>query len=485
MSESSVEQISEKQSKHVLKAGALGSFGVAALGAVMMAPALGIYANLGLISAESGKIGPFVFILALICTLPTAFSYALITREIPSAGSAYTWLSEAINPFVGLWIGVLLLETYLFCVILQPIVFGVFFNELLTTLFHWPASYATSMAGVVISTVIVASISYPGIQISAKAAMIVAIAEVVVVLLLSGSILASLLGHGHLSPAPFLPSQSLHGSHGLFQGLVFGLLSFVGFGVITTAAEETHSPRSVIPRVMVIACVFLGIYWALTSWSFCLAFPPEAWGQYVVKGTNPVAVMARQYWHGGSVVVVMTAITAALGVYLASVVGFARIAYAMGRDGTIPLFFGRLHSRYKVPWPAQHVGFIITLGAAAAWCRWLGIYLSYDWWGTVLVFFAMVSNIFVNIGCIVFFYRSRRQEFNWFWHVVLPVLGIATSLLPLYYSFGVGLWREGWQRGQSIILFCLVSVVLSTVYTFALGAVKPQVLRRSSSTLSR
>jgi amino acid transporter len=485
VSDLNVKTVSEKSSQNVLKAGALGSFGVAALGAVMMAPALGIYANLGLISAESGKTGPFVFLLALLLTLPTAFSYALITREIPSAGSAYTWLSEAINPFVGFWMGVLLLETYLFCVILQPIVFGVFFNELLTTLFHWQTTFATSTVGVLVSTVIVASVAYPGIQISAKAAMVVAVIEVLVVLALSGTILAILFVHGRVSAAPFLPSQALHGSRGLFQGLVFGLLSFVGFGVITTAAEETHSPRSVIPRVMVIACVFLGIYWALTSWSLCLAFPAEAWETYVVKGTNPVAVMARQYWHGGAIVVIITAISAALGVYLASVVGYARIAYAMGRDGTLPAFFAHLHPRFKVPWAAQHFGFVVTLGVAALWCHWLGIYLSYDWWGTVLVFFAMVSNIFVNIGCMVFFYRFRRREFNWFWHVVLPILGIATSIFPLYYSFGVGLWREGWQRGQSIILFCLLVVVLSTLYTFILGALKPEVLRRTTPTLSQ
>ncbi len=111
-----------------LRASALGALGVAALGSVMMAPALGIYANLGLISAASGKVAPAIFLVALLCTLPTAVSYALIAREIPSAGSAYTWLSEAINPFVGTWMGLLLLATYLFCVILQPILFGLFYN---------------------------------------------------------------------------------------------------------------------------------------------------------------------------------------------------------------------------------------------------------------------------------------------------------------------------------------------------------------------
>ena len=95
----------------------------------------------------------------------------------------------------------------------------------------------------------------------------------------------------------------------------------------------------------------------------------------------------------------------------------------------------------------QHVGLIVTLAVAALWFRWLGIYLSYDWWGTVVVFLAMVSNIFVNIGCPVFFCRSRRREFNWFCPVPLPIIGLATSPLLLCFPFGLGPWSAGWQRG--------------------------------------
>jgi amino acid transporter len=175
--------------------------------------------------------------------------------------------------------------------------------------------------------------------------------------------------------------------------------------------------------------------------------------------------------------VTLTAITAALGVYLASVVGYARIAFAMGRDGTLPAFFGRLHPRYKIPWVAQHIAFLLALGVGALWCRWLGVYMAYDWWGTVLVFFAMISNIFVDIGCAVFFYRFRRALFSTFWHLLLPVLGIATSLLPLYYSFGPSLWRQGWKRGESVVLFSLLMLVLATGYTVVWAAFRPEALR--------
>ena len=463
-----------------LKASALGIWTVAALGSVMMAPALGIYANLGLVSAASGKIAPAVFLAALLLTLPTALSYALIAREVPSAGSAYTWLCKAVNPFVGTWMGLLLVATYLFLVILQPILFGVFFNELLAFLFHIQTGYGTWMVGVLISTLIVALLAYPGIEIAANTSLMLTVFESAVVLALSCTIFDLLFSQGRLNFTPFNPAECLHGSHGFSGALVFGLLSFVGLGVITTAAEETHSPRSVIPRAMMLACVIVGIFWALTSWGFSLALPPDAWAQYVNKGVNPAAVVARQYWRGGSILVIVTAITAVLGVYLASVVGYARVAYAMGRDGTLPTFLGKLHPKHRVPWNAQHLAFLVTLAVTAIWGRWVGTYVSYDWWGSTVVFFAMISNIFVCVGCLVFFYRFRRKSFSWLGHGLVPVLGMLASILPLYYSFGPSLWNLGWKKGQSIVLFSVLVVVSSAVYTISLKYTKPEVLQRAT-----
>lgn len=466
--------------ENTLRAGAMSTLGVAALGAVMMAPALGIYANLGLIGAEGGRVAPAVFLLALLCTLPTAVSYALISREIPSAGSAYTWLSDSLTPEIGMWIGSLVAAMYFFAVILQPILFGLFFNDLLSSVFRVETGYGTWLAGVLISTAFVALLAYPGVQISAKGSIVLMICELTVVLGLAGTILAVQLTRGHVDFSPFNPLEALHGRRGLFAGLVFALLTFVGFGVITTAAEETRSPRETIPRVVILACVLLGLFWALTSWPFSLALPDTAWATQVAQGINPVAVAARRYWNSASVIVTVTALSAVLGVYLASIVGYGRIVYAMGRDGTMPSWFAQLHPKYQVPWNAQHVVLGVTVLADAMWARWLGIYQSYDWWGTAVVFFAMISNIFVNVGCTVYFFRFKRDRFHWLWHGVMPVLGVATSVLPLYYSFGPDLWQAGWKKGQSVILFCLAVTIASVLYTAALRVWRPMVLRRES-----
>jgi len=443
----------------------LGVVSVAALGSVMMAPALGIYANLGLISASAGVAAPAVFLVALLCTLPTAVSYALIAQEIPSAGSAYTWLSDAVNPWVGTWIGLLLLITYFFCVVLQPILFGLFFADLVAALMHVSAGYGLWLVGVLLSTAIVAAFAYPGIEIAAKSSLILTVIEAVVVLALAVTVVLALGHRAEIRFAPFNPLASMGGTAGFSRALVFGLLCFVGFGVIATAAEETHSPREVIPKAMILSCVILGLFWALTSWPFCLAIFPQAWGQYVAEGVNPIGLIAREYWAGASVLVTITAITAVLGVYLASMVGYSRVAYAMGRDRALPSFFGKLHPKYRTPWNAQHLAFIATLIIVPIWGRWIGTYLSYDWWGSAVVFFSMIANIFVSIGCTVIFYRFRRERANWFLHAMVPLLGILTSAFPLYFSFGPDLWNLGWKKGQSVILFSVFVILASLAYT--------------------
>jgi amino acid transporter len=461
-----------------LKSNALGAFGAAALGFVMMAPALSIYANLGPISGAAGNIAPAVFLVALLCILPTAASFALIAREIPSAGSGYTWLSMAVNRWVGTWLGLVLLATFLFCIILQPILFGLFFNELLASVFHVAVGYWTWVGGVLISTLIVAALAYPGVEIAAKSSLIMTLFEAAVVFALGCTLLVAVSSHARVDLSPFNPIGSLHGSRGFAEGLVFGILSFVGFGVIATAAEETDSPRTIIPRAILVACLILGLFWAFTSWGFCLVVPPEAWGRYVAQGTNPVAMVAQTYWRGGAILVIITAMAAVFGVYLASVVGYARVAYAMGRDGTLPHALAKLHPKYRVPWNAQHMAFAVALTVATLWGRWIGTYNSYVWWGSTVVFFAMISYVLVNIGCAVYFYRFKRKEFSKVWHGLFPLLGLGVSAFVLYYSFGPNLWHAGWKQGQSVVLFCTLVAVISGAYTVAVGRIKPEVLSR-------
>jgi putrescine importer len=92
-----------------------------------------IYLNMGFMETDSGgPVMPFLFILITIAVLPTAVSFAVMNNRRPSAGSGYTWLWESTYPVVGLWLGWMMITTYVVVAALYPVAFGTFFNALLS-----------------------------------------------------------------------------------------------------------------------------------------------------------------------------------------------------------------------------------------------------------------------------------------------------------------------------------------------------------------
>lgn len=456
-----------------LKTGALGFASAATMGAVMMAPALGIYANFGPLATSAGVVAPVIFFFSLLASLPTAISYALVSREMPSSGSAYTWLWRIVRPTVGLGVGIMMALYYFIAVILQPILFGLFFNDLLTYFGVQDTGFGTWLIGFLLVTILVGILVYRGIKLSTHSVLVMMLIEASVVTLLGLTIFFVKAVHGQLDFSPFNPGAALNGTNGLFAGLIFGLLSFTGYDVISTLAEETRTPRALIPRATIAACVGVGVFWIIMSWFYTMAVPISDVAKYTTSGVTPITPIARLYWDGANILVIITGLTAATGVYIATVVGASRVLYAMGREGSLPRFFGQLHPRFQVPWNAMHVIFALTIIIDVIWALWVGLYNAFSWWGSAIVFFALVTYIFVNLSNIIFFWRFRREHFNVFLNLVIPVIGIAVGVYLLYNSFFVSLWSAGWQMGQSIVVVSLVLLVLAAIYTAGLRATRP------------
>lgn len=462
-----------RSSTPTLRSGALGFAGAATMGAVMMAPALGIYANFGPLATSAGKIAPVIFFISLVVSLPTAISYALVSREMPSSGSAYTWLWRTVRPTVGVGVGIMMALYYIIAVLLQPILFGLFFNDLLTYFGVQGTGFGTWLIGFLIVTVLVGVLVYRGIKLSMHSVLMMMLIEAGVVTLLGLTIFVVKMGQGQLDFSPFNPGAALNGSTGLFAGLIFGLLSFTGYDVISTLAEETQTPRSLIPRATIAACIGVGVFWIVMSWFYTMAVPISDVAKYTTSGVTPITPIAHLYWGPANILVILTGMTAAAGVYIATIVGASRVLYAMGREGSLPKFFGQLHPRFQVPWNAMHVIFALTVVIDIVWALWVGLYNAFSWWGSAIVFFALVTYLFVNLSNMLFFWRFRREQFNVFLNVVIPVIGIAVGVYLLYNSFFVSLWSAGWQMGQSIIVLSLALLVLTVFYTIGLRTTRP------------
>lgn len=458
-----------------LRANTVGLVGLATLGAVMMSPALGIYGTWGPMASIVGLPTPLVFFGALVVSLPTAISYALVNREFPSAGSAFTWAWKTTSPTVGTWVGLMMTLYYTVAVILQPILFGLFFNSLLQFLGMPDPNLWTWALGVAVVTVFVVFLTYRGIELSTRSAVMFILVEMLVVVALSLTIAGKAIAHHYFSFAPFNPAHVTGGGSAFWAAMILGILSFTGYDVISTVAEEAHAPRRLLPKATLIATLGVGIFWAVNSWMFSISVPVTEVQKLTASGLTPAVPIAEQYWGWGQIFVILTAMTAATAVYVATVVGASRALYAMARQGTLPAPLAKLHPKYRVPWNAMHVVFAGSLLGVIAVTAMLGNALdAFVWWAGPVVFFALITYLFVNLANIVYFTRFARQKFNWFLNFLIPVIGIVLDGYLIYKSFFQALWSAGFRSGQSIILLSVILAVLGAGYVAYLKVSAPR-----------
>jgi amino acid transporter len=114
-----------------------------------------------------------------------------------------------------------------------------------------------------------------------------------------------------------------------------------------------------------------------------------------------------------------------------------RTAYALGRIGILPRSFATVHPVHRSPVFAIGVQFAIAVVVTLALGFWLSPTTAFLLVATVIVVVVVSVYIVVNAACIGFFARFRRSEFNWFLHLVSPILGIAAFVPALLTSAGI------------------------------------------------
>lgn len=458
-----------------LKSNVVGLLGAATLGVVMLSPAMTLYGGFGPAFLSAGKAAPLAFVWALIATIPTAISYAVLSREYPVSGSAASWASRAVSPRIGVWAGWMVFFYYFANFIIQPVTLGVFLHDLLVAL-HVPLSILASyFLGVVVCCAWPAWMVYRGISISAKGALAFLLCEslVVIALCLTIAFVAPKLG-AHFSADGFKISSSPTGTSGLFKAMVFSMLAYCGFDVVSTLAEETKMARKLIPQATLLSLLVYAVLIIGGIWSLTYGADAQVLKAVAEKGEMPIQSIAQSFWGKGSILVTVTAVSASLGLAIATAVGASRVLFAMGREGSASPVFARLHSGYQVPWNTLHLIFLGGLGAALVAGILVGPYNAYVWWCSTSTFFAMITYLFVNWANLVLF-RDRvfKSATGFLLYGLVPILGLAADIFILIRTFFVELWSQGWATGQSVIVFDLLCGVLALIFAIRAKRKKP------------
>lgn len=456
-----------------LKSNVIGLVGAATLGMVFLSPAMTIYGLFGPIYLAIGKAAPMAFVFGLLVTLPTAFSYAVLSRDHPTSGSVADWANQATGPRIGTWAGWLVFLYYFTNFVIQLVAAGLFFNELLIALGVALPPGTGFIAGVLLGSAWPAWMVYRGLSISTKGALVFLLVEVATVAALCATVLALAPARGTpITTEGFSVAGAVSDPSAMFRALVFALLGFCGFDVVSTLAEETRTARKLIPQATLLSLLLYAVLIVGGMWALTLGGDAAHLRAVAESGRVPITEVATSFWGKGSILITVTALTATLALIIATSLGASRILFSKGRRGAAPALFARLHPEHQVPWNALHFifggGIVATFVAFAC----LGSYKAYEWWCNTSVFFAMLTFFFGNLCAILLNRHRLKTPGGILLYGAIPALGMAVDVYVLAQSFFIGLWSQPWLTGKSVVATGVITAL--AVLVFALTAKRPQ-----------
>jgi amino acid transporter len=419
---------------HRLSRGAVGFNGVLFQSITFMAPAIATALSIPAGIVFSGGSAPLAVIFALIACLFAANSIGQLSRHMPSAGSFYTYVSNGIHPALGFlvaWgflLGVVIGGPFL-ALQMGFIVAGTMNQEFGTSQSLW-------WIWTVLVTLLVFLLGYRGIRASTSVGAILGAFEILVFVALSLTLIVKAGSHNTLGVfgTHYANNPSYRGLSGVVAGSVFTILAFIGFEEAAPIAEEAHNPRRTIQRAVMFSCLGIGVFYVLNTYASSVFYGPNKMTGFVSAGnSNPWQnLLARQAWGAiGFLIVFIALVNSVIANQNAANNSSTRTMFSMGRILLLPGIFGELTRRRNSPMIALIAQFVVTLGVAL----WLGNqydpYTAFSLSATMLVDVFAPMFILLNIACIAYFARYRRDEFNWFLHGLLPVLG-ALAFIPAF-----------------------------------------------------
>jgi amino acid transporter len=322
---------------------ALTLWNLVIIGIIMIQPIapMGIY---GVISNKAQGHVVSTILIAMVAMLFTAISYGRMARVYPSAGSAYTYVGQEINPALGYITGWSMVMDY----ILNPLICVAFCAKAAMNILPIFPFYAWVVFFAAFFTVL----NLRGIKTSAQLNEWLCAGMVVVVLIFFGVVIRYLWGlqtYGtRFFTQPFYNPETFSVPR-LFTGTSVAVLTYIGFDGISTLSEEAENPRRNILLATVMVCVITGVLSSLEVYAAQLVWGSKSFPSDQVE--SAFALISKQA--GGVIlyhVINFTLLIANMGSGMGAQLAAGRLLYGMGRGNALPKsFFGAIEPKRRIP----------------------------------------------------------------------------------------------------------------------------------------
>ena len=373
-------------------------------------------------------------LIAMVAMLFTGISYGRMARAYPSAGSAFTYVAQEVNPAVGYVTGWSMVMDYML-------------NPLICTV--WCAGQASQFApGVapwiwkIFFVIVFTLLNIRGIKTSARINTGMAILMGMVVVAIFVAAARFIFGAPHDAAyysRPFYDPKTFTMA-GLFGCTSIAVLTYIGFDGISTLSEEAENPRRNILLATVLTCVVIGVLSAIEVYVAQLIWPAS---EPFPDVNTAYSYVAGRAWAPLFPIVGFTLLLANFGSGLGAQIGAARLLYGMGRSNALPKsFFGAVDAKSRVPRNNVFlVGAVALIGAflleivAGFKTYSLGTaHLTWDLFGKImnggeayglgaemLNFGALIAFMGVNVAAFLRYYvRAPEKKLSF---LIPPVLG--------------------------------------------------------------
>ena len=376
-----------------------------------------------------GSAAPLAYVGCSLLVGLVALCFAECGSRVPATGGTYVWARTAFGPAVGSSVGYLMAFANLAGA--NAAVGALLVASLRAALPSLPSWAPAIAVALIYSTLALTNIR--GVKTGARISMVMALIKITPLLILVGAGLFALNRDNlRISEAP--------SAGALASGMVLLFFAFMGTEGPLSTIGEVRDPTRTIPRALGLAVFLTGALYLLVH-----VVALSALGPRLSQFTDAPLAEAAGVIFGppGRTFLLWAAILSTTGYFTGDILSAPRMFNALGEDGVLPRWLGKVHPTYRTPHVA--IAFYVSfcgLLAVTGTFRQLAIFSAA---GTLLVYGISVVALLrlrkMNV-------QGDTEPFRAPGGTVLPVL---TSLVIVAL-----LWSLRWQ--EQVAAFGLAGV---------------------------
>ncbi|MEM4056610.1 MAG: APC family permease [Thermoplasmatales archaeon] len=423
-----------------LRSGIVGFWGIVFFSVVAMAPG-SIYLLASTTSlVYAGEAAPLTFIVGTILMFFNVIAVYIYTTKVANAGGFYKFVEKATRNStlarITAWIQFL---GQMLPFVIGATVFAWLIDVSANVLFDITLPIYVPFVATFLTIVYLFFVTYFGVKVSVRLAIIVGIAQMIFVFIAGMYILFH-------SPYNTIQVFNIHkstgGLYGFFVGTITGpVTAYIGYSSVVGLAEEAKLPKTTMKKAIVTSLLITAAFETLIMYAITVGSSPS--NLIAIANTYAPALFLTKQYMGIEFASIVLAV--ALVGEITSPITFgssaARVGFALARDGFFPHSFARIHKKYGTPYVSTIFVFIFSVIVSIAtqtvlvWAYGIetGLFYSIIFWVVALTFMNLLYHAIVNETLPLLMHRLK--ELSIIKHIVGPTIGTAITAVVLYYTF--------------------------------------------------